>query len=255
MSRQENFQEYGDKAEATRAPPPAIELRLDDSTVSNYDSVMIRISENAYTNREMLHRFLGLRPMRAQSSLTTQTEDRRLHCSRLESANKHNAEDPDTFIQEFDAWSREPFVQSVVHVIKETEPVPNSCTFGPASLLIDAQGDSVPQDCIGFRPSRQHVSVRRGGNNKTNHRKSVSTPLTSATFAMDGSTPSHGGRVLDSLSSLGCVLGPARSDADILKIRKEKGFFPMKPTDYYSGDDSSLENKVYWGKRAEEARG
>jgi hypothetical protein len=29
----------------------------------------------------------------------------------------------------------------------------------------------------------------------------------------------------------------------------------MKPTDYHSGDDSSLENKVYWGMRAEEARG
>ena len=161
---------------------------------------------------------------------------------------------PTRIIQEFDEWSQEPFVPSVVHVIKETEPVPNSCTFGPASLLIDAQGDSVPQDCLGFRPSRQHVSVRRGGNNKTNNRKSVSTPQTSATFAMDGSTPNHGGRVLV-ISSLGCVLGPARSDADIFKGRKEKGFFPMKPTDYNSDDDSSLENKVYWGKRAEEARG
>jgi hypothetical protein len=29
------------------------------------------------------------------------------------------------------------------------------------------------------------------------------------------------------------------------KIKKEKGFSPMKPTDYHSGDDSSLENKVY----------
>jgi hypothetical protein len=229
MSRQEYFQEYGDKAEATRAPPPpAIELRLDDSTVSNYDSVMIRISENAYTNREMLHQFLGLRPTRAQSYLTRQTQDKRLNRSRsrLESANKHNAEDPDKYIQEFDEWSHEPFVPSVVPVIKETEPVPSSCTLGPASFLIDAQGDSVPQDCIGFRPSRQHVSVRQGGNNKTDHRKSVSTSLTSATFAMDGSTPNHGGRVLASLSSLGCVLGPARSDADIFKERKEKVIFP-----------------------------
>lgn len=249
MFRKNEFIKFSDdEEEAADAPTTAVgELRHVESTMSNYDSLMKRISENAYTNRDMLNQFLGVRPKRARSSKTIQEEQQNQHRSRLQSAYRHDAEDPAAYIQEFDEWSQDARVPSVVHVIDGTEPVPASCTFGLAGLFIDAQGDPVPSDCLGFRPSRRHISVR-GGDNKAYYDKSMSTPQTYATYTMDGSNQNHGGV----LASLGCVLGSPRNDA--LRGGTEKEIFAKKPTDNYD-DDSSLKNKAYWDKRAKAARG
>jgi hypothetical protein len=191
----------------------------------------------------MLNQFLGIRSTRARSSLTKQAEEKRLHHSRLQSY-KPDAEDPDAHIQDFDEWSQDPRVPPVVHIVNEVEPAPGSCTLGPASLLIDAQNDSAPQDCLGFRPSRRHASVR---SSKSSYQKSISTRRTSGTFTFEGSSSNKG-----VLSSLGCVLGsPSKSYA--AKRGSEKKAYITEPMEY-SVDDSSLENKLYWDKRASEAK-
>lgn len=249
---QGELEEWSDEG-SIDAPPPAknaqcsegaaVELRLDDSTASHYDGIMMRISEHEHANRAMLHSFLGIRPTRARSSLSKAAELKRRHQSMLQSAYKHDAEDPNVYIdQDFDEWSQDARVPSVVHVINEEEVARGgSCMLGAGRLLIDAPDDSAPPDCLGIRPSRRHASVRKS---KGIYENGISTKRTSVTSTMEGSN----NRVL---ASLGCVLGSPKSHAS--KGEKANTTYDRKEKDYNS-DSSSLENKQYWEQRATEAK-
>lgn len=154
---------------------PSDEYSDDDySSISNYESVMMRIAANSYSNKELLEKFMGMRPTRGHVSLNKSYSMKR-SASMKSKRREYHADDssiPDCVNVNY---SDEEDIASEVSVRSDW-------MVSQSRFRIDNREQHI-DNCLGLRPPRPSSSRRV-------HKHHVDATSTKCT-----------------LSSLACVVG------------------------------------------------